>query len=186
MRKVIFVALALAAWCVTLSDANARPKFVGNCLSDDGVKKLFQTYTDVEQVGPWTSEEIRGRKKAVFMPDISTGTSGTNQTVINRTKKRIKLSAIPPRMTVVATICGSLGGNVDKIAAASPDEQKFYPNGKPAHWCGYGGPRKGVCDAKSWFQGYSARRHSIVFVNGAEAPQSGQVWAYVRPSDKND
>jgi len=186
MWKAVLVALALTAAFGAPGEANARPKFVGNCLSDDGVKKLFQTYGDVEQVGPWTSEEIRGRKKAVFMPDVSTGTSGSHQTVINRTKKRITLSAIPPGMTVVATVCGSLSGNADKTAAANAAEQKLYPNGKPLHRCGYGGPRKGVCDAKSWFQGYSARRHSIVFVNGAEAPLSGQVWAYVRPSEKKD
>ena len=186
MWKMVFVALALAAWCGAPTEANARPKFVGSCLSEDGVKKLFQTYSDVEQVGPWTSEEIRGRKKAVFMPDVSTGTSGTHQTVINRTKKRITLSGIPAGTTVVATVCGSSGGSADKTTAVDAAEQKLYPKGKPAHWCGYGGPRKGACDAKSWFQGYSARRHSIVFVNGAGAPQSGQVWAHIRPSNKSD
>ncbi len=120
------------------------------------------------------------------MPDVSTGTSGASQTVVNRTKKRITLSCIPPEKTVVATVCGSLGGNAKAIAAANPAEPKLYPNGKPAHWCGYGGPRKGVCDAQSWFERYSARQHSIVFVNAAEAARSGQVWAYFRPSDKND
>jgi hypothetical protein len=185
MWKGTLIALALAILCGIPRQADARPKFIGNCLSDNGVKKLFQTYADVEQVGPWNSGEISARSREVFNPDI--GIKGTTQTVIDLTKGRIDLSALPPGKTVVATLCGSLGEQGEKNAVAEDAaEKKMYPNGKPGHWCGYGGPRKGVCNPTSWFQGYRPSRHSIVFVNAGEAPQSGYVWAYVRPSDKSD
>ncbi len=40
MWKAVLLALALAAWYGAPGAANAQPKFVGNCLSDDGVKKV--------------------------------------------------------------------------------------------------------------------------------------------------
>jgi hypothetical protein len=190
---VLFVSVCTSLFFV-VTHANAAPKFAGHCLNDAGVKALFKKYPDVEQLGPWNSEEIQARKHG----------KGAI-----RASRRIALTGIPSDKVVIATVCGSLPETQQNATAQDDSEKQFYPHGKPGHWCGYGGPGfrmavsigdardgpyytqvngEGMCVdfSPSWFQGYTGGPPSIEFVNGAETYLRGYVWAYVRAANKSD
>ncbi|HUC67941.1 MAG TPA: hypothetical protein VMA53_21170 [Stellaceae bacterium] len=170
-----------------LTQAGAQPKFVGSCINKGQVIQLFQKYRDVEQIGPWNTEEIQARKKAVTNPSTQGGLGGSYTTSVDKAERTLLLTRIPSGKTIVATICGALQEG-KRNAVAEKGEENLYPMGKPGHWCAYGGPKKGVCSefSQSWFQSYDSRGPSVHFVNAATTYLYGFVWAYVRPTEDSD
>jgi len=188
MRGTVIAILLIGLTTICLTqEAGATPKFRGNCLNQKQIGQLFKKYSDVEQLGPWSTEKIQAK------PHYETSEIGTSGVIksggIIGASIKLDLRNLPKDKTVIATLCGTLGESPDQNRAAGTAEEKmFYPKGKPGNWCGYGGPRKGVCSKyrQSWFQDFNPKEPSIVFFNGAQTNQRGFIWAYVRPSSAND